>query len=185
MEILWEWLTAYSFPRSLVLHNILVIEAALLLDDLHGLWRLDTRTACWTENLESAQERWQFQSFFHLVLKFVVRTDAEGLLIFPRGTEASCRLQIMYCQLWQITIICLGRRYSLAKPCWKTELNWGKSDGDYQQPYTFLPTVAKAVTVTLKPTKKFRVYYMSKSYFGIIQQLAKMFCSLKAREANL
>lgn len=56
MEILWEWLTAYIFPRSLVSHNILDIEIAFLLEVLPGLWRLDTKIAFWAENLESARE---------------------------------------------------------------------------------------------------------------------------------
>lgn len=42
MEILWEWLTAYIFPRSLVSYSILDIEIAFLLEALPGLWRLDT-----------------------------------------------------------------------------------------------------------------------------------------------
>lgn len=32
-----------------------------------------------------------------------------------------------WCFVWQKTIISIGRWYSLAKSCWKTELNWGKS----------------------------------------------------------
>lgn len=60
MEILGEWLTAYSFPRLPVSHNILDIEVALVLEVLHGLWRLDTKITIWNKNLESAQELWQF-----------------------------------------------------------------------------------------------------------------------------